>query len=144
MTKLNILYASMWGNAEDVANDLNQLAMDEGLETSIAEMNDVTMEDFQDMQTVAVVTSTTGHGDVPTNGSDFFDKLEKTDLKLENMKYGVCALGDTSHDDFCGAGKKIDKRLSDLGAVSIIERQEWDGDTEASVEWSQKFIQEIK
>ena len=144
MTKLNILYASMWGNAEAVANDLNQLAKDEGIDTNISEMNDVTMEQFENMQKVAVVTSTTGQGDVPTNGAEFFDNLEQASLKLQNMKYGVCALGDSSHADFCGAGKKVDKRLSELGATSVIQRQECDGDTEGSAEWSQKFIQEIK
>ena len=40
--------------------------------------------------------------------------------------------------------KKVDKRLSELGATSVIQRQECDGDTEGSAEWSQKFIQEIK
>ena len=32
------------------------------------EMNDVSMADLQKMENVAVVTSTTGQGDVPTNG----------------------------------------------------------------------------
>jgi len=138
--KLNIIYASMFGNAEDVANDLNDMAMEKGFETSIAEMNDVSLDDFQQMDQVAVVTSTTGHGDFPTNGDDFWSKLKESQLKLQNMKYGVCALGDSSHEEFCGAGKKIDNHLDRLGANRIIERQECDSDTEGSHEWSEKFL----
>tara|TARA_B100000989_G_scaffold187470_1_gene141111 strand:- start:39095 stop:39505 length:411 start_codon:yes stop_codon:yes gene_type:complete len=134
----------MFGNAEDVANDLNDMAKEQGFNTNIYEMNDVTLEDFQNMDQVAVVTSTCGHGDFPTNGEDFWLALEKSDLKLQNMKYGVCALGDSSHDDFCGAGKKIDRKLDQLGANRILDIQLCDCGTDGSQEWSELFLSIFK
>ena len=34
MSKLNILFATMWGNAEDVAKHTEELAKNKGIETN--------------------------------------------------------------------------------------------------------------
>ena len=88
-----------------------------------------------------IVTSTTGDGEVPDNGITFWEDLSaSTELNISNLKYGVLALGDSSHYDFCNAGKIIDEKLKDLGANRILDRQECDFDTEGSMEWSEKFL----
>ena len=143
MNTLNIMYATMWGNAEMVAKKLNHLAEEKGIKTEINEMNDISMEEFAKMKHVAIVTSTTGHGDLPTNGEEFYDNLALADINLREMKYGVLALGDSSHKHFCGAGKKVDARLEQLGGVKVIDRLECDGGTEGSVDWSNKFLETI-
>jgi sulfite reductase (NADPH) flavoprotein alpha-component len=107
------------------------------------EMNDVSMADLQKMKNVAVVTSTTGQGDVPTNGEWFWDDLEKADIDLSNMRYSVCALGDSSHAEFCGAGKKIDIRLAELGARKVVSRVECDGDDAGSHQWADEFLNKL-
>jgi sulfite reductase alpha subunit-like flavoprotein len=141
MVKVNILWASMFGTAEDVANDVHEKVKDKGVE--IFEMNDVSMEDFQAMENVVFVSSTTGQGDVPTNGDNFYSELEKTELDLSKTKYAVCALGDSSHTNFCGAGKKIDARMEALGATRIADRLECDGDDEGAREYSEDSIAKL-
>ena len=143
MSKLNILFATMWGNAEDVAKHTEELAKNKGIETNLQEMNQVSIEDLKQMETVAFVTSTTGHGDFPTNGEAFWDLLSKEESNLNNLKYSVCALGDSSHEVFCGAGKKLDEKLSSLNATKILDRQESDGDDTGSEEWAQQFLEKI-
>jgi len=135
MVKVNILWASMFGTAEDVAIDVHEKVKDKGVE--IFEMNDVSMEDFQAMENVVFVSSSTGQGDVPTNGENFYSELEKTELDLSKTNYAVCALGDSSHTNFCGAGKKIDARMEALGATRIADRLECDGDDEGAREYSE-------
>ena len=63
--KLNILWASMSGTAENVANTLNEKAKSMGFDTNQLELNQVTMNDLLSMKKVAIVTSTTGEGDLP-------------------------------------------------------------------------------
>ena len=58
--KLNILWASMSGTAENVANKLNEKAKSMGFDTNQLELNQVTMNDLSLMKNVAIVTSTTG------------------------------------------------------------------------------------
>ena len=143
-TELNILWASMSGNAEDVAKVLNDKAQKMGFTTNKVELNDVSMTDFAKMKNVAIVTSTTGEGDLPTNGEDFWDDLNASSKELQNLNYSVCALGDRSHDIFCGAGKKVDEKLIQLKANKVLDRQECDGSDEGSDQWGNLFLEKIK
>ena len=142
--QLNILWASMSGNAEEVANVLNDKAQKMGLSTNKVELNDVSMTDFSKMKIVAIVTSTTGEGDLPTNGEYFWEDLNASSTELPNLNYSVCALGDRSHDIFCGAGKKVDEKLIQLKANKVLDRQECDGDDTGSDEWGNSFLEKIK
>ena len=143
-TELNILWASMSGNAEDVAKLLNDKAQKMGFITNKVELNDVSMTEFASMKNVAIITSTTGEGDLPTNGEDFWDDLNASSKELQNLNYSVCALGDRSHDIFCGAGKKVDEKLIQLKANKVLDRQECDGDDSGSDEWGNSFLEKIK
>ena len=142
--KLNILWASMSGTAENVADTLNEKAKSKGFVTNQLELNQVTMNDLSNMKNVAIVTSTTGEGDLPTNGEDFWDDLKNSDKNLKNLRYSVCALGDSSHDIFCGAGRKVDEKLIQLGAQKVLDRQDCDGSDEGSDSWGNNFLEKIK
>ena len=142
--KLNILWASMSGTAENVADTLNEKAKLKGFVTNQLELNQVTMNDLSNMKNVAIVTSTTGEGDLPTNGEDFWDDLKNSDKNLKNLRYSVCALGDSSHDIFCGAGRKVDEKLIQLGAQKVLDRQDCDGSDEGSDSWGNNFLDKIK
>ena len=103
------------------------------------------MDKLKQIKKLLIVTSTTGDGEIPDNGLTFWENLSiQTDLNLSNLKYGVLALGDSSHYDFCQAGKVIDEKLDILGGLRIIDRQECDFDTEGSMEWSEEFLKIIQ
>tara|TARA_B100001248_G_scaffold81197_1_gene58985 strand:- start:14810 stop:15220 length:411 start_codon:yes stop_codon:yes gene_type:complete len=134
----------MFGTAEDVAVDVYESTKDSlDVDVEINEMNDVDMDSFKNMENVVFISSTTGQGDVPSNGEAFFDKLSGADIDLSKTKYGVCALGDSSHTYYCGAGKKIDKRMEELGANRIADRHECDGDDEGAREYSISTIKKL-
>ena len=138
--QLDILYATQTGNAEEVAQNLSSLAKNKGFTVNINEMNYYTMEQFRKLKNVAIVTSTYGEGEVPEMGIEFWKELESSSIKISNLKYGLIALGDRSHEIFCGAGKSISKKLDELDGNKIIENLECDGDTEGTKEWSVKFL----
>ena len=142
--KLDILYASTTGNAEMVAKKLLLLSKEAGFQSRMYEMNDFDFESFSKLKNVAIVTSTYGDGDVPDMGIDFWKSLEFRNTKLVNQNYGLIALGDRSHDKFCGAGRKISMKLDKLESNRIIDRLECDGGTEGTYEWSIKFIKVLK
>ena len=142
--QLDILYATVSGNAEAVAKRLEELAKEDGYVTSLNELNFHTVETFKDLKNIAIITSTYGEGDVPEMGLDFWEEFKDSNNKLTNMKYGLVALGDRSHEIFCGAGKKITKKLEELEAKKVIENLECDGDTVGSHEWSVKFLTKLK
>ena len=138
---LHIAYGTQTGTAEELAFDIEKHTKEKGVDCKVFELDDITMEKLQNINKLMIVTSTTGDGEVPDNGITFWEDLSaSTELSISNLKYGVLALGDSSHYDFCNAGKIIDEKLKDLGANRIIDRQECDFDTEGSMEWSEKFL----
>ena len=142
--KLDILYATQTGNAEEVAQNLSTLAKNRGLIVNINEMNHYTMDQFIKLKNVAIVTSTYGEGEVPEMGIEFWKDLESSSTKISNLKYGLIALGDRSHEIFCGAGKAISKKLDELDGKKVIENLECDGNTEGTQEWSDRFLEILK
>ena len=138
---LHIAYGTQTGTAEELAFDIEKLSKEKGVDCQVFELDDITLEKLQNINKLMIVTSTTGDGEVPDNGITFWENLSaSTELNISKLKYGVLALGDSSHYDFCNAGKIIDEKLKDLGANRIIDRQECDFDTEGSMEWSEKFL----
>ena len=138
---LNIVFGSQTGTAEELAYDIQKLFREKGCDSQIFELDDISMHKLEQINKLLIVTSTTGDGEVPDNGINFWQSLlAATNLNLSNLNYGVLALGDSSHYDFCNAGKIIDEKLQTLGANRVIERQECDYDTDGSIEWSLNFL----
>mgnify|MGYP001407782607 FL=1 len=138
---LHIAYGTQTGTAEELAFDIEKLSKNKGVSCEVFELDDITMDKLKEINKLMIVTSTTGDGEVPDNAITFWENLSNlSELNISNLKYGVLALGDSSHYDFCNAGKIIDEKLKELGANRIMDRQECDFDTEGSMEWSEKFL----
>ena len=141
---LDILYATQTGNAETVAKKLQLLAKNQGFHVNLVEMNYHNINTFRQLRNVAIVTSTYGNGEVPDMGIDFWEELKSSKVEMTNLRYGLIALGDKSHEIFCGAGKAISKKLDELKCIKVIQNLECDGDTEGTHEWSIKFLEMLK
>lgn len=128
---LHILYGTQTGNAEHVAMEAAASARTLGLAPEVAGLDDITIEQLAAMERLIVVTSTYGEGEMPDNAQLFWEAISaSTAPRLENLCFGVLALGDTAYDGFCQAGKLIDMRLEQLGATRILARQDCDIDYE--------------
>ncbi|MEM9669055.1 MAG: sulfite reductase subunit alpha [Pseudomonadota bacterium] len=128
---LDILFGTQTGNAEAVANDAADLARSNGFAPRLNDLNAVDMDALASMKRLFVVISTYGEGEMPDNADVFWEALSATTApRLENLKYGVLALGDTNYDEFCQAGKLIDLRLEQLGASRLSARIDCDVDFE--------------
>lgn len=134
---LDILYGTQTGNAEAVAEEAAEMAKSIGFSPVVSELDAIEMEQLSAMKQLIVVISTYGEGEMPDNAELFWDALSATSApRLEGLKYGVLALGDTGYDEFCQAGKLLDTRLEQLGAVRLSARVDCDVDFEdMASEW---------
>lgn len=134
---LVIMYGSQTGTAEQLAKRLAADAGTHGFKARVLEMNAFASVDFSQEQRLVLVTSTWGDGDPPDNAMAFWQHLSSADAaKLDHLNYSVLALGDRNYENFCGAGKKFDERLAQLGAKCIHPRAECDVEYETTAkEW---------
>ncbi|MEO0883852.1 MAG: sulfite reductase subunit alpha [Pseudomonadota bacterium] len=145
-TPVDILFGTQTGNAESVANDAAALAKANGLDPRVNELNAIEMEQFAEMKNVFIAVSTYGEGEMPDNADIFWEALSSTTApRLEGLKFTILALGDTSYDQFCQAGKLLDMRLEQLGATRLSARVDCDVDYEDEAEsWMAEAVPLVK
>lgn len=141
---IDILFGTQTGNAEEVAELAAELARSKGFMPRVADLDAIEMDQLAQMEHLIVVISTYGEGEMPDNAELFWDALSApTAPRLETLNFGVLALGDTSYDQFCQAGKLIDTRLEQLGATRLGDRVDCDVDYEDPAnEWLQVTLPE--
>ncbi len=116
---IHIITGSTLGGAEYVGDHLSDLLIEQGLETEIHNQPDLSQIGNQGLW--LIITSTHGAGDYPDNIQPFIQALQNTPPKMSEVKYAVIAIGDSSYDTFCQAGKHAYELLSDIGATPVSD-----------------------
>jgi flavodoxin len=121
MAKIGIFTGTVYGNALLVAEEAQTVLEEQGHDVQVFE--DPSMADWQaySKDVVLIVTSTTGQGDFPDNIARLYVAVRDELGYQPELRYGVIGLGDSSYDNFCGAGKTFDVTLQDQSAKRVGE-----------------------
>lgn len=119
MRKVNLIFGTVYGNAQFVAETVRDDIQQKGKQVKLFQSDELTAFVPPQNEVLLIVCSTTGQGDVPDDILPWFEMLKSQAPYLPNLKYGVIALGDSSYDTFCRAGIQFDELLTELGASRV-------------------------
>ncbi|MGK0362018.1 MAG: sulfite reductase (NADPH) flavoprotein alpha-component [Bradymonadia bacterium] len=143
MHPIYIIYGTESFNTEELAErageELNKLGLPVPVE--VVDMDDFDMDLLPQLHTLLVLTSTYGNGDPPTNAEELHGHLMEDADPLPGLRFSVCGLGDSVYTHFAQCGKDFDRRLGELSATRIVDRQDCDVDYEKPFE---KWLAKVK
>lgn len=140
--EVTIIFGSQTGKSQGLAKKMTKKLEEQGFQVTLSSMSDFKTNGLKKVQNLLVVVSTHGEGDPPDNALPFYEFLHsKRAPKLEELRFSVLALGDTSYEFFCKTGKDFDQRLEELGGKRIAPRVDCDVDfDESAAEWMSSVL----
>lgn len=128
---LTVAYATDSGNAEEVAANAKKIAGKQGFSAKLVDFADLSVSDLARAKNVLIIASTWGEGDPPERAAETYEALMADDApRFDGVNFAVLGLGDSAYVNFCEVGKRLDKRLEQLGGTRIAERIDADLDFE--------------
>ena len=123
-SKLLVLYGSVTGKAQSIAEQVAERAGVEGWDVLLAGLGEVGKTWLlEEASTMVIVSSTTGDGEQPENVIKFWRKMRPKTLSashLGHVQYALLGLGDTNYSSFCAAPQALHRRLGELGARCLL------------------------
>ncbi|MBA3926925.1 flavodoxin [Listeria rustica] len=119
MAKVMIVYASMTGNTEEIADILGEELEKYDIEVEIEECISVEPEKLLEYDGALIGGYTYDDGELPDEFVDFYEDMSDVDFSGK-----ICASfgsGDTFYDEFCLTVDLVEKRLKEQGATVPVE-----------------------
>ena len=145
MANILIITGTVYGGAQFVAEQVQELLQGEGHTVTLTESPTVQCVKSPDNDTLLVISSTTGQGDLPDNLVSFHNALKDEMPLIPHKRYCVIALGDSSYGaTFCGGGKLMDEIFTEIQAVKLGEVLQIDAcetlqPEDAAVPWAEEW-----
>lgn len=120
MTQALLVFASLTGNTEEMADIVAETLENRGIHVDIVDSMQADAQDFLDYDICIVGSYTYGvDGVLPDEMIDFHEELGEIDLS--GKVFGVFGSGDTFYDYFCAAVDFFENQFIATGAEKITE-----------------------
>ena len=98
MLTAHVVFATITGNNEDVADIVTEKLEDLGCQVTETEISQTDAAEFEQADICVVCAYTYDEGSLPDEGLDFYEDLQTLDL--HGKTFGVAGSGDTFYGDY--------------------------------------------
>ena len=144
VNKITIAYGTETGNSKKLATNFAATAKKSGINAKLVSLDQYRLNDLAKEEYFFTIISTQGDGEPPAAAKKFYDHIHQNGFKVNHLKYGVLALGDTSYPLFCKAGEDVDAQLQKLGGERVVSLHKCDTDYESDAgSWFSQVISRL-
>ena len=143
---ITLISASQTGNARRLAEQVRDDLIAAKLNVNLVNAGDYKFKQIGQEKLLLIVASTQGEGEQAEEAVALHKFLQsKKAPQMKDTAFAVFALGDTSYEFFCQAGKDFDNRLGELGAERLLDRVDADVEYQAQAEeWRKRIVEVLK
>ena len=143
---ITLISASQTGNARRVAEQLRDDLIAAKLNVNLVNAGDYKFKQIGQEKLLLIVASTQGEGEQAEEAVALHKFLQsKKAPQMKDTAFAVFALGDTSYEFFCQAGKDFDSRIGELGAERLLDRVDADVEyKDVAQEWRKRIVEVLK
>ncbi len=135
-----VAFASQTGTAQSLAWQTARSLHVAGVPSRVLALSEVAADDLSSAQRVLFLVSTYGEGDPPDNAALFARRLMAARLPLQQLHYGLLAMGDRAYANYRGFGIALEQWLARQGAKPMFERVDVDDCDEAALrDWQHRL-----
>ncbi|MGB0893836.1 MAG: FMN-binding protein MioC [Parashewanella sp.] len=120
MADIEVLVGTTMGGAEYVSDELISILEENGHKTQQHLQPD--LAEVSQSGLWLIVSSTHGAGDLPDNIQPFLEQIKLQQPDLSQIKFAICAIGDTSYDTFCQGPEKLIEVIQQQGANQLVDK----------------------
>jgi sulfite reductase (NADPH) flavoprotein alpha-component len=136
-------FASQSGLAEQLAWQTAGQLQAAGQPAMVKPLAQLNTETLSEARKALFIVSTFGDGEAPDNARKFERGVLQQALSLQQLSYGLLALGDRQYPDFCAFGRRLQHWLTGQGAHHLFEPVEVDRDDQVALERWQARLSEL-
>jgi len=114
-----IVYASMTGNTEELANLIGNGILDAGVTVDIKDILEVDVKDLLDYNAILLGAYTWGDGELPDEFLDFYEEMDS--INLTGKKAAAFGSYDSAYGNIGRAVDILSEKLTELGAEVILD-----------------------
>ena len=141
---VSVLYGTETGNSKKISTKLAAALKQQGHKVKLTGLEQYQSSNLEKETVLLLVISTHGDGEPPAAAKKFYDFIHTEKLSLNNLKYAVLALGDSSYPLFCKAGEDVDNRLLQSGGKQILPVEKSDIDfTAVAEQWINNVLENL-
>ncbi|CUA81354.1 flavodoxin [Anoxybacillus suryakundensis] len=146
MSKVIMVFTSMTGNTEEMAETIADGVREQGIELDVKEVLDTTATELEQYDGILLGAYTWGDGELPDDFLDFYDELDHVDLTGKKAAvFGSC---DSSYEKYGAAVDILIEKLQERGAEVIldglkIELTPTDEDKQLCIAFGRDFVKQL-